>query len=518
MTIAIAKRYMLLPVSETASPKTVFLREGDAIVAELRVRLSAGPDFIMPYDMRPFLGKTLTLSVEPKVDFTPAFADAPEDGGLYGEKYRPSAHFTAARGWINDPNGLIWLEGRYHLFFQHNPVDTIWGNMHWGHAVSGDLVHWTEVGEALWPDENGTMFSGSAVLDEKNLTGLGKDGRAPLLLFYTAAGGHGAMSRDVPFTQRLAYSTDGGETFVKYDRPIIENIAPGNRDPKVVYCDELGRYVLILYLTGHDFALFTSRNLLDWTMIQRLTIDGDDECPDLYPLSLEGERYWVMTAAHDRYLIGRFEGGRFVTTRAAGRLHYGRESYAAQTFFSAPDGRRVRLAWNRAVAPGMPFCGAMTTPHDMTLRRLDGKIRLCAWPSPEFEALRGEKASGRDCLPLTGRANDIELSVPAAGKRALRLFGLALTVDGDAGRLVCPAAEPGGKETVMPLRRAEGVIRLRLIQDAHAVEIYAGDGEATMCLGHMSDGLLNRVECDGAAITAWPLRDIHGPGVDEGKK
>ena len=509
MNIQISKRYMRLPVSETAQPKTVFLREKGKIVVELQLRLSARPDFIMSYDLRPFLGRTLEFSVEPTVDFMPAFADAPDEANLYKEEHRPAAHFTARRGWINDPNGLIWHEGQYHLFFQHNPVDTVWGNMHWGHAVSCDLIHWTEEGEALWPDESGTMFSGSAVLDENNLTGLGRNGRAPLLLFYTAAGGHGEMSRGVPFTQRLAYSLNGGETFIKYEKHLIENIAPGNRDPKVVFCDELGCYVMALYLEGHTFALFTSKNLLDWTLLQRLTIEGDDECPDLYPLSMGGERWWVPTAAHDRYLVGRFEGGHFVTTRAAGRLHYGRESYAAQTFFSAPDGRRIRIAWNRAAIPGMPFNGSMTTPHDMTLKQLDGQLYLCAWPSAEFEALRGEKVMGKHCLALAGRANDIELVIPASGRRALRLFGLALMVDADAGRVICPAPEPGGEEAVMPVRRAGGEIRLRIVQDVHAVEVYAGDGEATMCLAHMSDALLNRVECDGASISAWSLRNIH---------
>ncbi|MBR3502852.1 MAG: glycoside hydrolase family 32 protein [Clostridia bacterium] len=509
MILHIAKRYMLLPVSETARPKTIFLREKGKPVVELRLRLSAGPGFIMPYDLRPFLGRTLEFSVEPGVDFTPVLTDAPEEDGLYREAYRPAAHFTARRGWINDPNGLIWHEGLYHLFFQHNPADTVWGNMHWGHAVSGDLVHWRETSEALWPDESGAMFSGSAVFDKDNLTGLGEKGRAPLLLFYTAAGGHGEMSRGAPFTQRLAYSTDGGETFAKCEKPVIGNIAPGNRDPKVVFCDELNRYVMVLYLEGHAFALFTSENLLDWTLLQRLTIEEDDECPDLYPLSLDGTRWWVLTAAHDRYLIGRFEGGHFVTTRRTGRLHYGRESYAAQTFFSAPDGRRVRIAWNRAPIPGMPFNGSMTTPHDMSLKRLDGELFLCAWPSPEFEALRGEKAEGKDRLMMTGRANDIELAVPASGRRALRLFGLELMIDADAGRVVCPAAGPDGEEASMPVRRADGVIRLRIVQDVHAVELYAGDGEATMCLSHMSDALLNRVECEGASIAAWPLRDIH---------
>ena len=506
---------MLLPVGVNARPKTIFLREGGRIRAELTARLSSEPDFIMPYDLRQLAGKTVELATEPAVDFTPSFAGEPDESGLYRERLRPAAHFTAKRGWINDPNGLIRYEGRYHLFFQHNPVDTVWGNMHWGHAVSDDLIHWTELEEALFPDETGAMFSGSAVVDERNVTGLQRGGRAPLLLFYTAAGGAGEMSRGVHSTQRMAYSTDGGLTFAKYEKVLIGTITPANRDPKVIFCDELCCWLLALYLDGSEFCLFTSENLTDWKELQRVVLDGDDECPDIYPLTVEGERFWVMTAAHDRYVIGKFRDGRFAP-QTAGRLHYGLKSYAAQTFFNAPEGRRIRFGWNQSAIPGMPFNGSMTTPHDMTLKRINGALRLCAWPCVEFEALRGEKREGLDCVPLTGRANDMELLIPAQGRRALRLFGLELEVDGDGGAVikrdepdrVFASGEKNG--AAMPVRAENGFIRLRVVQDVHSVEIYAGDGEATLCLQHVSDGLLNRVECEGARITAWALRDIHG--------
>ena len=515
MTIRIAKRYMLLPISETARGKKLFLREEGRVLTELTLRLSDTPDYIMPYDVRHLLGRTVELSTEPGVGFAPEFTDEPDEAGLYQEKLRPAAHFTARRGWMNDPNGLVWYEGRFHMFFQHNPVDTVWGNMHWGHAVSDDLVHWTDAGETLYPDEHGAMFSGSAVVDRDNLTGLKRNGHDPLLLYYTAAGGRDEMSGNVHSTQRLAYSTDGGRTFEKYDRVIIETITPENRDPKVVFCEEMGCYILALYLKNHEFCLFASGNLLDWKELQRVFIEEDGECPDIYPMTVEGTRFWVMTAAHDRYVVGKFEGGCFAPMFSTGRLHYGRMSYAAQTFFSAPDGRRVRFAWNRSRIPGMPFNGSMTTPHDMALKRLDGRLCLCAWPSAEFEALRGEKAEGEGCLALTGRANDIELRVPAEGRRALRLFGLELEIDGDAGRLSEPADSfrdkpaGAGDSVSMPLRREGGRLRLRVVQDVHSIEVYAGDGEATLCLEHVSDYLLNRVECEGTWIAAWPLRNIH---------
>ena len=501
MLLKIEKRYMLLPVSETATMKKIFLRENGKIRVELALRLSDSPDHIMPYDLRHFVGRTLDYAVEPAVDFMPEFADEPDETGLYREALRPLAHFSPKRGWNNDPNGLVFYEGQYHLFFQHNPVDTVWGNMHWGHAVSNDLVHWTELEEALFPDETGAMFSGSAVIDHDNVSGLRQNGHDPLLLFYTAAGGHGEMSRGVRSTQRLAWSVDGGRTFVKYGKALIETIKPANRDPKVIFCEELGCYLLALYLEGREFCLFTSKNLLDWTELQRVFIEEDDECPDIYPLTLDGERFWVMTAAHDRYVVGRFEGGHFVPKMSTGRLHWGQKSYAAQTFFGLPDGRRVRFGWNQSRIPGMPFNGSMTTPHDMSLRRVDGAVKLCAWPCAEFEALRGECREGVGRVELAGRANDIELLIPAEGKRELSLFGLTLIVGGGF------VEKPG--EAKMPVRSEDGFIRLRVIQDVHSIEVYAGAGEATLCLQHVSDGLLSRVECDGARVRAWALKRIH---------
>ncbi len=501
MKIMIEKRYMLVPVGAEAQRKKLLLRDAAGnIHIELDARLSAAPDYLLPYDLRDYIGQEMTLTTEPEIDIQPVFADAPDDGGLYREKLRPGAHFTAPRGWINDPNGFVYYEGRYHLFYQHNPADTVWGNMHWGHAVSRDLVHWEDKGEALFQDEYGAMFSGSAVIDARNLTGLKQNEHAPLLLFYTAAGGSARMNERAPFTQRLAYSVDGGETFIKYPHAILPHIAECNRDPKIVWCDELECYVMALYLRGREFALYRSDNLLDWTEHQRLCLEDDDECPDFYPLECEGARYWVLTAAHDHYLIGRFERGLFQPVQSPGMLHAGK-SYAAQSCFGLAGGRRVRFGWNRSNIPNMPFNGSMTTPQEMTLRRVGGVMKLCAYPAAEFDALRGEKREGRGCLTLTGRANDVELTMPAEDGKAVTLFGLTIAYEG--GKLTAN----GEKLRVRP---ENGRLRLRIVQDVHAVEVYVNGGEATMLIEHRSDLFLNRVECAGADIAAWPLENIWG--------
>lgn len=186
------------------------------------------------------------------------------------------------------------------MFYQHNPVGNGWGNMHWGHAESDDLVHWEEKEIALFPDEMGTMWSGSAVIDTNNVTGFKENEHAPLILFYTAVGTDTSKTAaDKPFVQCLAYSVDGGETFKKYQKnPIIPQAIIGNRDPKVVYCEEMGCYLMALYMSGNEFRLYKSDNLIDWKSFQNLSIPGDDECPELYPIIADsGKKYWILTGA-----------------------------------------------------------------------------------------------------------------------------------------------------------------------------------------------------------------------------
>ena len=290
MKLKIDRRYLALPVSEHAQVKKLCFRsEEGELLYDLDVKLDpVGAQHVYYADMRRFIGQTLEVCCTPEVDFSVQLTDSTPKAG--GERFRPVAHFAPDRGWINDPNGLMFYEGKYHLFFQHNPAGMNWGNMHWGHAVSDDLVHWEEQEIALFPDAFGTMYSGCAVIDERNVSGLGQGERAPILLFYTAAGDRSEMSRGKEHVQCLAYSTDGGKTFEKYaGNPIIDHIIGGNRDPKVIFCPELDAYAMALYLDGATYALFKSDNLLNWEMIQKIDLPGDSECPDFFPLYLDGE-------------------------------------------------------------------------------------------------------------------------------------------------------------------------------------------------------------------------------------
>ncbi len=190
-----------------------------------------------------------------------------EVSNLYNEKYRPQFHFTPRINWTNDPNGLVYYKGEYHLFFQHNPVGINWGNMTWGHAVSKDLMHWEQLDHAIEPDDLGTIFSGSAVVDWNNTSGFQMGKENVLVAFYTSAGEHAPVK--VPFTQSIAYSNDRGRTWIKYEKnPVIGHIRAKNRDPKVVWYEPTKEWIMALYLDGNDFILLTSKNLKEWTKIQ----------------------------------------------------------------------------------------------------------------------------------------------------------------------------------------------------------------------------------------------------------
>ena len=272
---------------------------------------------------------------------------------LYKESKRPQVHFSTRRGWINDPNGLIYYKGEYHMFYQHNPYEWEWENMHWGHAVSKDLVHWKELPDALFPDSLGTMFSGSAVIDKNNSSGWGKDA---LVVFYTAAG--------KKMTQNVAFSLDSGKTFKKYQN---NPITGPDRDPKVFWHVPSKNWVMVVYNVNYN-EIYNSVDLKNWTYKSR--VDGFYECPDLIELAVDGNennKKWVMYGASGTYMIGKFDGKKF-TPEYGKYMHTSGALYAAQTFSNIQDERTLQVAWGRIPHPGMPFNNLMLFPTELSLR------------------------------------------------------------------------------------------------------------------------------------------------------
>ena len=469
--------YLVLPINNSAECRKIMLH-GEMGAYSLDVRLDRLNPEYYSYVPVNFLGE---FRVEPE-DGGYSIAEAlPDD--TYREPLRPLFHFTAAQGWNNDPNGLIYYEGRYHLFFQHNPAGNQWGNMHWGHAVSEDLLHWKELDIALYPDETGAMFSGSSIEDTHNVTGLKENAHNPLILFYTAAGN--------PVKQCMAYSTDGGNTFKKYaGNPILPNIISDNRDPKVIWCDETDCYILALYLDGNTYALFRSDNLIQWREFQRIELPGDSECPDFYPLMLGAERYWVLSGASDKYYIGKFENGKFVPVQPVLSMHdEGCKLYAAQTF-SGISGRRIRISWdtgNLAAENKMRWGCGMSVPADMQLMRDEnGYIRLCAVPVPELEKLC--------CSADTAAAFVIEAELKLNRGAVLKIYGNEI-------QFMPPA------EVAYPYETG-----VRIYVDRLSVEVYFGCGEYYTSRACMRKPEATPLEVIGGSCTVRRvagMEDVH---------
>lgn len=416
----------------------------------------------------------------------------------YQELHRPQYHFTARKNWLNDPNGLVYRDGIWHLFFQHNTEATTWGNMTWGHAESRDLVHWDQVDHALYPDSLGTMFSGSAVVDKYNTAGFGEDA---LLAFYTAAGQF--VNPQQPYTQCLAYSLDNGRTWIKYEQnPIINEIAPGNRDPKVIWHEGTERWIMALYLSGDRYCLLSSQDAKSWTHLQDLTLEGDRECPDFFPLkSPSGDEKWVFTGASGNYLIGEFNGYEFKPQSPLQRFEHGQNGYASQTWSDAPNNRRIQISWmTGGLYPEMPFNQQMSIPVELTLTGSSQQLRLSRLPVNELTSLhrktttisKGVAAKGNS-FKIQSDATFFDLSFDLIRSEANTLYivirGQALTVnwltnevkfEGARANKVVPERNP------MPLPNKESN-SLRILVDKTSLELFVGDGEISASFCYLPD-------------------------------
>lgn len=486
------KRYFVIPIHDAVPKKNCRICRDGIVVSDFDAAIDpVHPHFEAYVDVTRFGEGALTLV---DADGNPvsyresnSFPTMDEIPG--GDVLRPAAHYTTTIGWTNDPNGLCYVNDKYHMFYQHNPMSHDWGNMTWGHAVSSDLVHWTEVGDALFPDELGTMFSGSAIVDEKNAAGFGE---GAILLFYTAAGGNSLLSKGVPFSQCLAYSTDGGATFTKYDKnPIIPHMIGGNRDPKVQWSDELGKYTLSLYLDGHDYEIFTSDNLIDWEKWVDIHTPNDDECPDFYPLDVDGERKWVFSGAHDTYIIGVIRDGKFVVEQEELPYHIAPGvSYAAQTY-SGTGKRRIKMAWGQNQAPGALFNSQMGIPVEMFLKRAGDKIRLGSLPVKEVERMRKNTP---DTAVINGTC-DLTIGNPAVYSD--KAVDLTLEIGDDSADFTISCF--GIEIAVSPMNNTymhgsctapltyTGRKIMRIIFDSLGAEIFADDGLVYSTIGQIAD-------------------------------
>ncbi len=407
---------------------------------------------------------------------------------LYNEVYRPQFHFTAKNGWLNDPNGLMYYNGEYHLFFQHNPFGTNWGNMTWGHAVSTDIVHWKQLENAIEPDELGTIFSGSGVVDQKNTAKFQTGEEKTLVCIYTSAGGTSEASAGKLFTQSIAYSNDCGRTWVKYEKnPVVPHIIGSNRDPKVIWHEPTERWVMALYLDGNEYVILTSPNLKNWTGQSTIHLRGAGECPDIFELPVDGDpnnKKWVFWGANSNYLIGNFDGVRFHPESDVLRAELGANFYAAQTWSDIPetDGRRIQIAWmSGGKYPGMPFNQQMSFPCELTLRTTIGGIRLFRKPIGEIANIYGKKYVWSDyelskSMDLaSGQLFDIHAEIGLSDSSEF-----AFVIRGEKVQYSMKDKQINVLGKTAQLDPINNKIQLRILVDRTSLEVFGNDGMLSM--------------------------------------
>lgn len=401
--LVLEKRYLLLPVKSGEGRNVQSLRMSVVVdgkpVREFDIELSDEPTWFAHVDVADWRGKRAVLQTSKSLVAGKALEQVKQDDAiwnaseLYREPLRPQLHFSPRRGWVNDPNGMVFANGEYHLYFQHNPYGWNWGNMHWGHAVSRDLVHWEELPIALYPHQFGDWaFSGSAVVDKHNTSGWKRAGNDLLVGAYTSTGRG----------ECIIYSRDLGRTWKEYEgNPVVKH---NGRDPRLLWHEASRQWVMALYSENpaekeksrqQVITFHTSPDLKQWTY--RSTVPGFYECPDIFELPVDGDaskKKWVLTGASSEYMVGSFDGTTFTPETPMLPGHRGSGFYAAQTFTNEPKGRVIQMGWMRAASPGMAFNQAMSFPLELSLRSTDDWPRLSWKPAAELAALRGKSHRG----------------------------------------------------------------------------------------------------------------------------
>ena len=399
------KKFLLLPVEEASPEAKLYMIADNDVVRSMNVRLAVDKvDYFVPVDLTGFDNKHLSFNFQLIPDSALCWEEmklSDEFDVSNREKYRPVYHFSPAYGWMNDPNGMFYKDGVYHLFYQHNPYGSMWGNMHWGHATSTDLVTWEHHGDAISPDALGTIFSGSCVVDKDNTAGFGA---GAVIAFYTSA-----SDRQV---QSMAYSLDNGKTFKKYARnPILTSTQRDFRDPKVIWHEDTKKWIMVLAV-GQEMEIYSSADLKNWTLESKFgegqgAHGGVWECPDLLELPVEGTelKKWVLVCnlnpggpfggSATQYFVGTFDGKKFVNESPAVTkwMDWGKDHYATVTWSDAPDNRRIAIAWmsNWQYANDVPtsqYRSPNSVPRDLSLFTVDGETYLQSAPSPELLKLR----------------------------------------------------------------------------------------------------------------------------------
>ena len=536
--VEVSQKYLLLPVQEREEIAKISVISGSQEVQKLNVRLAVDKvDYYVPLDVQRFGSDEVLLDIFFNGDrrFTGAMKDflcwkemklSNTFDTANREKFRPAYHHTPVYGWMNDPNGMFYKDGVYHLYYQWNPYGSMWENMTWGHSTSRDLIHWEAQPTAIEPDALGAIFSGSCVVDKKN---------DRVVAFYTSAG-------DKSQIQSMAISKDNGQTFEKYKgNPVLVSKEPDFRDPKCFWNPEIQKWNLILAV-GQEMRIYSSSNLTDWTYessfgltVDKITEDvtelgchdGVWECPDLIKLQVRGtdKQKWMLICninpggpfggSATQYFIGEFDGHKFVCEHKYTRwMDYGKDHYATVTFDNAPDGRKIALAWmsNWQYANQVPtkqFRSANSVPRDLGLFEYNGETYCSVTPSKELLSIRGNatKKLSQSCeivVDLKG-STEITLSNNIGEQVVMTYDASAGTFAMDRTRSYASFSENFPVKTVAP---TYGEIRqLRIFMDRCSIEAFDADGKMAMTNLVFPTEPYNNIKVKGGKATIYEIKN-----------
>ena len=501
-------RYLLIPVQERAEMAHVRVVKNNQLAQTFNVRLAVDKiDYFVPLDLNAVSGEAvLQVKVPAQQHVNKAFKDyscwtsmkySDTFDSRNVEKFRPAYHHSPAYGWMNDPNGLFYKDGVWHLYYQWNPYGSQWENMTWGHSTSTDGLHWTPQPTAIEADALGAIFSGCCVVDKNNTAGFGN---GAIVAYYTSAGARQ--------TQSMAYSVDGGQTFTKYaGNPVIVSDVPDFRDPHIFWNEEAGFWNMVL-ASGQEMSIYSSKDLKQWKHESNFGLtygnhSGVWECPDLMKLPVDGtgEQKWMLICninpggpfggSATQYFIGQFDGHQFVCEDQPEEtkwMDYGKDHYATVTFDNAPDGRRVAIAWmsNWQYAnqvPTMQFRSTNSILRDLSLYQYEGETYCAVRPAKEMDAARGKKiARPTDrCEIVVTLKGDARITLSNGSKERV-----VLDYDADMASLDFDRRHSGQSSfsdafpTVVTAPVHGSLRTLRIFIDKSSIEVFDADGRLSM--------------------------------------
>ncbi len=518
--VKIERQYLLFPISNLAKPVRMTVEIDGKVIHNFDINLAPDRwDWYARMEVPQYIGKTAKITakkvaegnkgIEGITGLDDRFVALRVGPGRYDQALRPQLRFSQLQGWNNDPNGMVYHDGEYHLFWQSNPFGPKWGNMYWGHAVSKDLVHWEELPYALYPRTMAKdhCFSGSAHVDETNSGGWGK-------------GAMVAAFTDTGAGEVLAVSTDRGRTWKMTDgNPVIPQRKDEGRDPKLVWYEPGKHWVIVVFTKTDkkDYAeFFTSTDLKRWEKTSR--IEGYYECPEFFELPIDGDaktKKWVLMAADAKYAVGTFDGKAFTPDHTGKhQVHHG-AFYAAQCFSRTPGGRVIQVGWAQVETPNMPFNQAFSLPIELTLKTTKDGVRLFAEPIKELESLRDKTDTRGGPVtpdkPLSVTVADQLLDIvaeiePGDAKEVKLQFG--------ANTLVYNVAEQ--KLDGMPLSLADKRFAVRVVVDRPLYEVVGGNGAVYKTAARKDGGKpIGAVTVSAAggtaavkALTVYPMKSI----------